>query len=65
MLHQDNGKNLSTKEAIVVSQDCPKLLGSPVTCGSQRVNHLNAIVFLVMLVNLSIDIFLKFRNCDH
>ena len=38
MLHQDNGKNLSKKETIVVSQDCPKLLGSPVTCGSQRVN---------------------------
>ena len=26
---------MSTKERIVVSQDCPKLLGSPVTCGSQ------------------------------
>ena len=38
-LHQDNGKNLSTKEAIVVSQDCPKLLRSPETCGSQRVNE--------------------------
>ena len=45
MLPQDNGKNLSTKEAIVVSQDCPKLLGSPVTCGSQRVN----LVFLTIL----------------
>ena len=37
-LHEDNGKNLSTKETIVVSQDCPKRLGSPMTCGSQRVN---------------------------
>ena len=36
MLHQDNGKKLSMKEAIVMSQDCPKLLGSPVTCVSQR-----------------------------
>ena len=40
MLHQGNGKILSTKETIVVSQDCPKLLGLPVTCGSQRVNSL-------------------------
>ena len=39
MLHQDNGKKLMTKEAIVVSQDCPKLLGSSVTCGSQRVKE--------------------------
>ena len=37
MLDQDNGKNLSTKETIVVSQDCPKFFESPVTCGSQRV----------------------------
>ena len=37
MLHQDNGKNLNTKETTVVSQDCLKLLGSSVTCGSQRV----------------------------
>ena len=37
MLHQDDGKNLSMKETIVVSQDCIKFLGSPVTCGSQRV----------------------------
>ena len=37
MLHQDNWKKLSTKETIMVSQDCPKLLGSPVTCCSQRV----------------------------
>ena len=36
-LHQDNGKDLSTKEAIVKSQDCPKLLGSSVTCCSERV----------------------------
>ena len=39
MLHQDNGKNLSTKETIVVSQRCLKFLGSPVTCGSQSVKH--------------------------
>ena len=37
MLHEGNGKNLSTKETIVVPQDCPKILGSPVTCGSQMV----------------------------
>ena len=24
MLHQDNGRNLGIKEAIVMSQDCPK-----------------------------------------
>ena len=24
MLHQDNGRNLGTKETIVMSQDCPK-----------------------------------------
>ena len=36
MLHQDNGKNLNTKEKIVVSQDCPKPLRLSVTCGSQR-----------------------------
>ena len=39
MLQQGNGKNLSTKETIVVLQVCPKLLESPVTCGSQRVNE--------------------------
>ena len=38
MLHQGNGKTMSTKETIVVSQDCPKFVGSSVTCGSQRVN---------------------------
>ena len=38
MLDQDNGKNLCTKETKVVSQDCPKFLGSIVTCGSQRGN---------------------------
>ena len=37
MLCQDNGKNLSTKKKIVVSQDRPKILGSPLICGSQRV----------------------------
>ena len=36
MLHQHNGKNLNTKEPIVVSQDCLKFLGSPVTCVSPR-----------------------------
>ena len=36
MLHPGNEKNLSMKETIVVSQDCPKFLGPPVTCGSQR-----------------------------
>ena len=39
MLNQGNGKNLSTKETIVVSQDYPKILGSPVTCGSKRVKY--------------------------
>ena len=39
MLHKDNGENLSTKETIVVSQDCPKFLGSTVTCGNQRVKN--------------------------
>ena len=37
MLHQGNGKNLSTKVTIVVSQDCPKFLGSPMTCSSQMI----------------------------
>ena len=37
MLHQDNGNNPSTKQTIVVSQDCLKFLGSPVTCSSQMV----------------------------
>ena len=27
------------KETIVASQDCPKLLGTSVTCGSQRVKE--------------------------
>ena len=36
MLQQGNGKNLSRKETIVASQDCPKFLGSSVTCGSQK-----------------------------
>ena len=44
MLHQDNGKNVSTKENIVVSQECFTFLGTPVTCGSQRVK---------VLINLS------------
>ena len=39
MFQQGNGKNLSTKETIVVLQVWPKLLESPVTCGSQRVNQ--------------------------
>ena len=43
-LHQDNEKNMSTKENIVVSQECLKFLGQPVTCGSQRVK---------VLINLS------------
>ena len=38
MLHRSNGKNLSTKETQVVSQECPKFLGVLVICGSQRVN---------------------------
>ena len=38
MLHRSNGKNLSTKETIAVSQDCPKFPGSPVNYCSQRVN---------------------------
>ena len=37
MLNQGNGKNLRTKDTIVASQDCPKFLWSPLTCGSQRV----------------------------
>ena len=36
MPHHDNGNNLSTEEQIVVSQDFPKLLGLPVTCGNER-----------------------------
>ena len=36
MLNQSTGNNLSTKETIVMSQDCPKFLWSPVTCGNQR-----------------------------
>ena len=36
MLHQVNGKNLTSKETMAVSQDCPKFIGSPVTCSSQR-----------------------------
>ena len=39
MLHQDNGKNLSSKETIVILQECPKILGSPETCGIQWVNQ--------------------------
>ena len=38
MLNQDNGKNLSSKETIVILQECPKILGSPETCGIQWVN---------------------------
>ena len=41
MLHHVNEKNLGTKEIIVMSQDYPKFLGSPVTCGSQRVKVYN------------------------
>ena len=40
MLYQGDGKNLSTKETIVVSQNCPKFLGSPVRSGSQRIKHI-------------------------
>ena len=28
MIHPDNGKNLNTKETIVVTQGCPKFLES-------------------------------------
>ena len=38
MLHEGNEKNLSMKETPVMPQDCPKFLGSPVTCGGERVN---------------------------
>ena len=41
MLHQGSGKNLSTKETIVVSQDSSKFFRSPVTCGGQRVNWIS------------------------
>ena len=41
MLHQANGKNLTMKKTIAVPKDCRKFLGSPVTCGSQRVNKIN------------------------
>ena len=37
MLYQGNGKNLSMKETIVASEECLKFLGSPVTCGGERV----------------------------
>ena len=40
MLHQGNGKNLSMIETIIVSQDRPKILRSPVTCCTQRVKYL-------------------------
>ena len=58
MLHQDNQKNLSTKETIVVSQDCPKLLGSPVTCGSQRVKtkKLSDTIYLQLYLHITNDI---------
>ena len=46
MLHQRNEKNLSTEEAIVVSQDCPKFLRSPVTCDSKRVTTFTSSLFL-------------------
>ena len=39
MQHQDNGKNLNSKETIVILQECPKILGSPETCGIQWVNQ--------------------------
>ena len=39
MLHQGNGKNLSTKETLVMSHNCPKFFVLPVICGSQRVNE--------------------------
>ena len=32
-------KNLTTKETMAASQDCPKFFGLPVTCGSQRVKE--------------------------
>ena len=38
MLHQGNGKNSSKEETMVVSQDCPRIPGSPVSYGSQRAN---------------------------
>ena len=37
MLHGDNENNLGMKETIVVSKVCPKFLGSPGTCGGQRI----------------------------
>ena len=40
MLLHKNGKNLSTNETKVVSQDCPKFVGSPATSGGQRVKFI-------------------------
>ena len=72
MLHQDNGKYFSTKETIVVAQDCPKFLGSPVTYGSQMVKVLDRFeiktmkdyhnLYLKFDVLLLVDVFEKIRN---
>ena len=44
-------KKLSTKEAIVVSQDCPKLLGSPVTWVVKGLNELELLKALKSVQN--------------
>ena len=44
MLHRDNGQNMSMKERLVVLQDGPRFLGSPVTCDSQRVGWLMPLI---------------------
>ena len=60
----DNGKKLSRKETIVVSKDCPKLLGSPVTCGSQRFNYRNFKLMLKTGLRLFIILLLPtFYEC--
>ena len=60
----DNGKKLSRKETIVVSKDCSKLLGSSVTCGSQRVNYRNFKLMLKTGLRLFIILLLPtFYEC--
>ena len=52
MLHQYNEKNLSAKETIVVSQDCPN---STVTCDSQGINWILTVKtsLLCLLIQLT------------
>ena len=52
MLLKFSGKNLSTKEAVALLQDCPKLIGSPVSSQKDKRKQLFYNHLIILLMNL-------------